>query len=132
MALAVEAAQTAVDACKAKGRNVAASVVDSAGVQKALIAQDGAPRRAVETSTQKGQTAVKLKQPTIEAVARAAADAAAKARFAADPALLIQPGGRPLVVAGEVIGAVGVGGAAPTEDDACAAAAIARIADRLK
>ena len=133
MALALEAVQAAVAECKSTaGRNVAAAVVDSAGITRALAAGDGAVKRAVESSAQKAQTAVLLKQPTIDAVAKAKADPALAASYAAQPGLLMQPGGRPLLVGGEVIGGIGVGGAAPQQDDACAAAAIAKIADRLR
>lgn len=132
MALALEAVQTAIAECQSSGRNVAASVIDSAGVQKAFLAADGAPRRAVETSTQKAQTALALQMSTLDAAAKAKTDQAVAQAYAAQPNLLIQPGGRPIRVAGEVVGAIGVGGAATEQDDACAQAAVARISGQLK
>src|ERR1700719_4669076 len=43
-ALALEAAQTAISTCAANGYKVAASIVDSAGVLKVLVAADGATK----------------------------------------------------------------------------------------
>jgi hypothetical protein len=55
LALAQEAAAAAVEACRARGLHVSASVVDSAGVLKVLLADDGADQRAV-LSRHEGET----------------------------------------------------------------------------
>jgi uncharacterized protein GlcG (DUF336 family) len=66
-------------------------------------------------------------------------DKALEAKLDADPSLRARPGGLPIMVANEVIGAIGVGGT-PTRngiagglgDEACAKAGLDKIKDRLK
>src|SRR5438477_12876384 len=50
MALALEAAQGALSACAANGVKPVASVVDSAGVLRLLLAADGASNNSIEIS----------------------------------------------------------------------------------
>src|SRR6187402_439001 len=57
--LAIEAAQVALATCaKAGGQTIGASVVDSAGVLKVLLAADGTSPRGVASSTAKALTAL--------------------------------------------------------------------------
>ena len=133
MDLAVEAAQTAVAACKANGYTVAASVVDSAGVLKVLIAGDGAFKGAVESSTKKATTTIAFKEATASVAEKAKTDAALADKLKADPGLFARAGAQPLLVGGELIGAIGVGGAPGGEkDDVCAMTAVEKIKARLK
>jgi uncharacterized protein GlcG (DUF336 family) len=132
-ALALEAAQIAISTCKANGYTVAASIVDSAGVLKVLVATDGATKGAVESSTKKAVTANAMKTATSEIQEKMKTDQALAAKIAADTSLFARAGGLPLMVGSDVIGAVGVGGAPGGEkDEACAAAGIDKIKGRLK
>ena len=132
MALALEAAQTAVSTCAANGYTVAASIVDSAGVQKVLLAADGATKGAVESSTKKAVTANALKAATSEIQEKMKSDQALAAKVNADN-LFARAGGLPLMVGGDVIGAVGVGGApGGDKDEVCTTAGIEKIKARLK
>src|SRR6202163_890998 len=132
-ALALEAAQTAINTCAANGYKVAASIVDSAGVLKVLVATDGATKGAVESSTKKAVTANAMKAATSEIQEKMKTDQALAAKVAADTALFARAGGMPLMVGADVIGAVGVGGApGREEDEACNAAGIDKVKSRLK
>jgi uncharacterized protein GlcG (DUF336 family) len=139
MALALEAAQTAVSTCTAKGDKVAAAIVDSAGVLRVLVSADGAGANSVENGTKKAFTANAFKTTTSDLVEKMKTDKALEAKLDADPSLRARPGGLPIMVGNEVIGAIGVGGT-PTRngiagglgDEACANAGLDKIKDRLK
>ncbi|HEX8602323.1 MAG TPA: heme-binding protein [Pseudoduganella sp.] len=133
LALANEAAQAAIDACRAKGFNVSVSVVDSAGVLKALLAADGAHERGVNSSTAKARTSLNFRQPTSAVGKRASEDAAFDAQLKGNPAWNGRAGGLPVLVGGQLIGAIGVGGARGSEnDEACAQAGLAQVQARLQ
>jgi uncharacterized protein GlcG (DUF336 family) len=131
-ALALEAAQTALATCAANGFKVSVSVVDSAGVLKVLLAGDGVRAMGVTSSTKKATTSVAFKAPTAAIAEQAKTDTALAAKLAADTTLFARAGGQPLMSGGELIGAIGVGGAPGGEkDDVCALAGVAKIKDRL-
>ena len=139
MALALEAAQAALTACAANGVKVAASIVDSAGELRLLLTADGAAQEEVEISRKKASTAVALKEVTSEVADRMEKDQAFKAKIETDKSLFPRPGGIPLVVGNEVIGAIGVSGASRlngvpggVRDEACAKAGFDKIRARLK
>lgn len=131
--LALEAAQVAIDTCKAKGFPVAVTIVDSAGIQKVLLAADGAHARGVQSSTNKAVTALTFKAPTSRIAESIKTDQDLAAKIAANPNFAPRAGGVLLEVGSEVIGAIGVGGARGSEnDEACALAGIDKIRDRLR
>ena len=131
--LSVEAAQTALAACTAIQQTVAVSVLDSAGVPKALLAADGASARGVASSNSKAQTALTFKAATSALSASVKTDPQLAEKIAANSSFNIRAGGVLLVAHGEIIGAIGVGGARGSEkDEACALAGIAKIQDRLE
>lgn len=133
LALALEAARTALDTCTARQQNVSVSVVDSAGVLKALLASDGAHARGVASSTNKAQTALAFNSATGALGEKAKTDTALAARIAANPSFNARGGGVTLTANGVVIGAIGVGGAKGSDvDEACALAGIAQVQHRLQ
>jgi uncharacterized protein GlcG (DUF336 family) len=139
MALALEAAQAALAACAANGVKAAASIVDSAGALRLLLTADGAAQEEVEISRKKASTAVALKEVTSEVADRMEKDQAFKAKIETDKSLFPRPGGIPLMVGNEVIGAIGVSGASRlngvpggVRDEACAKAGFDKIRARLK
>lgn len=132
LALALEAAQVAVATCSANGYKAAVSVVDSAGVLKAVLAADGASQRGVGSSAAKAFTAITYKTSSAEVAKRAEADPALLAQLNADPRHRPRAGALPLFVNGELVGAIGVGGApGGDKDEACAQAGVDRIKDKL-
>ncbi len=133
LALALEAAQTALATCTANGYKAGVSVVDSAGVVRVQLLADGAGERAGVSSSGKAFTAITFKTSSAAVAKQAEADAALLAKLNADPKQRARAGALPLVVNGEVIGAIGVGGApGGDKDEVCAAAGIDKIKDRLK
>jgi len=141
MALALEAAQTAVDTCLKDGVKGTASVVDSGGVLRVLLAANGASAGSVENSPGKAVTAVALKEPTSAVAERMEKDPAFKAKIEGDLKTYPRPrpGALPLMAGNDLIGAIGFGGA-PTangvqgglRDEACAKAGLEKIKARLK
>jgi uncharacterized protein GlcG (DUF336 family) len=131
-ALALEAAQSAIAACQANGYKVAAAVVDSAGGTHLLVGAEGIRQGALDSSIKKAFTALTMKVPSAAIEAQAKTDTALQAKIAADPRLFARAGGLPITVKGEIVGAIGVGGApGGDKDEACATAALAKIKDRL-
>jgi len=131
--LALEAAQIALDTCKAKGFNTSVSVVDSAGVLKVLLAADGASSRGVQSSTNKAVTALTFKAATSQLGEQSKVDKELADKIAANPNFNNRAGGVLLKVGADVIGAIGVGGARGSEnDEACALAGIQQVQARLK
>jgi uncharacterized protein GlcG (DUF336 family) len=133
LTVALEAAQTAIDNCRSQGFSVSASVVDSAGILKVLLAADGAAPRGVQSSTNKAVTAVTFKATTSQLGERAKTEKSLADTLAANSNYNVRAGGVLLTVKGEIIGALGVGGGRPSEvDEACANAGVAHVRERLK
>lgn len=131
-ALAVEAAQAALAACKANGYNVTVSVVDRLGLQKILIVGDGASPTGRTLAPRKAYTSAIRKITTGELNKRVSAPGAFNPTVF-DTYMTIERGGVPINVDKETIGAIAVSGAPVGEkDEACAEAGIAKISDRLK
>ncbi|MES2825599.1 MAG: heme-binding protein [Pseudomonadota bacterium] len=129
--LAIEAARIAIETCAADGgQTAAASVVDSAGVLKVLLATDGTSPRGVTSSTNKAVTALKFKISTSQLGEQAKADKTLADKIAADTSLNARPGGVLLKVGDEIIGAIGVGGG--KTDEPCALAGVQKIQKRLQ
>lgn len=139
MALALEAAQAAIGVCAANGIKAAASVVDSAGVLRLMLAADGAANNQIEISQKKAVTAIVFKAATSEVAEKMEKDQAFKAKVEADKTLFPRPGAVPLMLGNDVIGAIGVSGASGlngvpggARDEACARAGLEKIKARLK
>lgn len=128
VALAGKAAQAALDACKKDGYRVSASVVDRAGVPRAMLRADGAGPHTVDSSRKKAYTAASLRRTTSELAEMIAKQPALQALREMNESILMVGGGLPIEIAGEVVGAIGVGGAPGTHlDDACAEAGLDAI-----
>ena len=128
VALAGKAAQAALDACKKDGYRVSASVVDRAGVLRAMLRADGAGPHTVDSSRKKAYTSASLRRATSELAEMIAKQPALQALREMNESILMVGGGLPIEIAGEVVGAIGVGGAPGTHlDDACAEAGLDAI-----
>jgi uncharacterized protein GlcG (DUF336 family) len=132
LALAQEAAAEACAVCERNGYKVAATVVDRAGVVKAVLRADGAATHTISTSKRKAYTSVSFRAPTAAAMERAAASPGA-ANLRDIKGVILLAGGQPISAGGELVGAIGVAGApGGDKDDVCAQAALERIKDRLR
>lgn len=126
--LATKAIHAAVEFCKKDGYRVTASVVDRAGVLRAMVRFDGAGPHTVESSRKKAFTAASLKRPTSELAEMMAKNPALQALRDMDRNILILGGGLPIEINGEMVGGIGVGGAPGAHlDDACAQAGLDAI-----
>ena len=134
VALALEAAQTAQEACRAKGAQVSTLVADSGGTPVVLLTGDGVPPIMNMIAATKTATVLKFKVSSGEVMKRLESDPALAAQIKNDPEIgEVRQGGLPIVVGNELIGAIAVAGAfGPADtDEICARAGLDRIASRL-
>jgi uncharacterized protein GlcG (DUF336 family) len=126
--MATKALQASLEACKKDGYRVSASIVDRAGVLRAMGRADGAGPHTVESSRKKAYTASSVRRPTSELAELIAKMPALQSLRDMNPEILILGGGLPIEIGGEVVGAIGVGGAPGAHlDDACAQAGLDAI-----
>jgi len=124
-------AEATLAACKAKGFNTAAAVVDRAGQVLVILRDEGATAQTAEMARRKAYTARMFRTTTLEFQKRTANDPALlPQRDVAD--ILALGGGVPIRVGEEVIGGVASSGSNQEMDDACAKAGVAKVADLLK
>jgi uncharacterized protein GlcG (DUF336 family) len=130
-ALAVEAAQAAIAACKAQGYNVTVTVADRTGTPKVLIVRDGPPGVGTEVTRRKAYTAAVQRVSTGDYTKRVSTPGAFNPGMF-DSQLATGQGGVPIKVGEDTIGGIAVGGApGGDKDEACAIAGIDKIKDRL-
>lgn len=128
LSLAQRAIQAAVDACKKDGYRVSASVVDRAGLLRAMGRADGAGPHTIDSSRKKAYTAASLRRATSELADLMSRTPTLQALRDMNEQILMLGGGLPIEIGGEVVGAIGVGGAPGTHlDDACAEAGLDAI-----
>ena len=131
-AVAVDLAEAAVAACAANGYKVTAVVLNSVGAPRVQISADGAPDMTAAIGVRKAFTVITFKAPSGQVGEKAKTDAALADRIKNDPKLITWAGGEPLMVGGDLIGALAVSGApGGDKDDACVLAAIAKVKGRL-
>ena len=130
LGMAKAIAEGTIAACKAKGFNTSAAVVDRAGQVMVILRDEQATAQTVEMARRKAYTARMFRTPTLEFQKRTADPAFAAQRDVAD--ILALGGGVPIAVGSEIIGGVGSSGSSQEMDDACARAGLAKVADLLK
>jgi uncharacterized protein GlcG (DUF336 family) len=129
--LAKAIAEATLAECKAKGFNTSAAVVDRAGQLMVLLRDEGATPQTGEMARRKAYTARMFRISTMDFQKRTTPEAAQAAqRDIAD--ILALSGGVPIKVGDETIGGIGSAGSSLEQDDACAKAGIAKVADQLK
>lgn len=119
--MADKAVHAALEACKKDGYRVSVSVVDRAGVLRAMGRADGAGPHTVDSSRKKAYTAASVRRPTTELAELINKIPTLQALRDVNDEILIVGGGLPIEIGGEVVGGIGVGGAPGAHlDDACA------------
>ncbi|EKS7421070.1 GlcG/HbpS family heme-binding protein [Enterobacter ludwigii] len=117
-------ATSAIQACVAKNYQVTVTVVDRAGVVKAVQRTDNAGPHTVKASEMKAYTALSAKNASGKVMEAAQSNVGAQ-NMRDIPGFLLLAGGLPVKEGDEVIGAIGIGGAPGGHlDEACAQAAI--------
>jgi uncharacterized protein GlcG (DUF336 family) len=129
--LAYEAAKAAVASCT--GKPIGVAIVDKTGQAKLIYIPDGSVTDNAAMAVRKADTALLIGAPSNQLYARATADKTLAATVLGNTKYIIWGGGLPILVNGEVIGAIGVSGGGPEGiDDGCAQAGLAAIQDKLK
>ena len=128
LSLAGKAIQASLDACNKDGYRVSVSVVDRAGVLRAMVRADGAGPHTVDSSRKKAYTAASLRRPTTELAELINKMPTLQALGEMNDQVLMLGGGLPIEIGGEIVGGIGVSGAPGTHlDDACAQAGLGAI-----
>jgi len=130
LGLAKTIAEAALGECKAKGFATSVAVVDRAGQLLVLLRDENATAQTAEMSRRKAYTARMFRTSTMEFQKRTAEPLYAAQRDVAD--ILAPGGGVPIQIGDDVIGGVGSSGSSQPQDDACARAGVAKVADLLK
>jgi uncharacterized protein GlcG (DUF336 family) len=122
-------AHGAVDACRKEGIQIGVTVVDRSGDPMVFLRDTLAPRVTIEISKQKAYTAVNFNAPLSTMENRFTKPFA----VGKVDGLVFSAGGIPIEAAGNIVGAVGVSGAATGEqDEACAREGIKAIQFELE
>jgi uncharacterized protein GlcG (DUF336 family) len=129
MTITLAAARLMIDAGFAKadekGVAFAIAVVDESAQPVAFARQDGCALAALTRSCKKAVTAATFGQPTAGFWEFVKDDPILLNGIAGDPSLLVMPGGIPLKLDGQLVGAVGVSGAHYSVDEEVVQAAAA-------
>ena len=121
LGMANKAIHAALEACKKDGYRVSVSVVDRAGVLRAMGRADGAGPHTVDSSRKKAYTASSLRRPTTELAELITKVPTLQGLGDINEHMLMVGGGLPIELGGDVVGGIGVGGAPGAHlDDACA------------
>ena len=126
MAMAV--AQSALEACTPR---VSVAVLDRSGRMKVFLQGDNASPHNIELSRRKAYTALTFRRTSLEWTKRTETQNQGQ-RMLSD--VVAQQGGVPIFIGDEIIGSVGLSGApnGGQQEEDCANAGIAKIADQLK
>jgi uncharacterized protein GlcG (DUF336 family) len=126
--MALTIAETALAEC---GVNTSVAVVDRAGRLRVFLQGDGAAPHNLELARRKAYTARTFQQTSAEWAKRTETNLAGQ-RMLAD--VIPLGGGVPIKVGEETIGGVGLSGApmGGAQEEACAKAGIAKVADQLR
>lgn len=128
---AVMIAQTAVQTCKARGYNVSAHVLGRNGEVLVAMRGDDTGPHTFENSFKKAWTARAQRAPSVNFANAVKMNPTVGAIHLSN--MVPAQGGLPIMVGDDVIGAVGVSGApGGDKDEACAKAAIDKVAPDLK
>ena len=130
LSMAKTIAEATLAACKAKGFNTTAAVVDRAGQVLVLLRDEQATVQMLEMSRRKAYTARMFRRSTMEFQKRTQDPEFIAQRDIAD--ILALGGGLPIQIGDETIGGVGSSGSSQADDEACAKAGIAAVAPMLK
>ncbi len=126
--MALTIAETALAQC---GDRVSVAVVDRAGRLRVLLQGDGASPHNPELARRKAYTALTFRTTSAEWATRTETTLTGQ-RMLAD--VIPLAGGVPIKVGEDTIGGVGLSGApmGGTQEEACARAGIAKVADQLR
>ena len=129
--LALHMVDAALAECEGKGLSVSVVVLNNVGEVRAMAMGDRGSRNNIEIAQRKAYTALTFKRPSREWIARTGQGSEIAGQRSLSQVIAL-PGGIPVKIGDETIGAVGVSGSTSTGDEACAMAGVAQVADQLK
>jgi uncharacterized protein GlcG (DUF336 family) len=130
LSVAKSIAEATLATCKDKGFATSAVVVDRAGQVLVLLRDEQATAQTAEMARRKAYTARMFRSTTLEFQKRTTDPAYAAQRDLPD--ILALGGGVPIQIGNDVIGGAASSGSSQEQDDACAKAGVAKVADLLK
>ena len=131
LGLARTIAEAALAECSAKGFHTTVAVVDRSGQLMVLLRDEQASPQTLEMARRKAYTARMFRMTTADFQKRTMPDQPyAAQRDLTD--MLALSGGVPILAGNEAIGGVGSSGSSLEQDDLCAKAGIAKVANLLK
>ena len=120
LAAAKKVARACRDWAASKGGTMSLYIIDNAGEFVHMERMDGQVYNNIRTALLKAQTSLKTRQPTSIAAAQGKNNPNGIARTTTYFNLFTNSGGIPIVVDGQMIGSIGVGGGAGGGDENCA------------
>ena len=130
--IALELARASLEACRARGFQVAVAVVDRFGQPQVMLRDRFAGPHTPSTATGKAWTAVSFRTNTTDLIP-ISQPAQPQAGLRDLPNVVLLGGGVMIEAGGSLLGAVGVSGApGGAEDDMCAKSGIEAVRDRLE
>jgi glc operon protein GlcG len=120
LASAKKAARACRDWAASKGGTMSLYIIDNAGEFVHMERMDGQVYNNIRTAMLKAQTSLRTRQPTSANAAQLKNNPGGTPRTTTYFNLFTNSGGIPIVVDGQMIGAIGVGGGAGGGDEACA------------
>lgn len=127
--LAQEIAMVSVEACRKKGYQVSAVVVDRNGLIQAALRDDLASRFTLQIAEEKANSVI-LSGTNSGEFRKSRSDIRPELNHMDD--IIIMQGALPIEIAGSRIGAIGVSGAPGGDiDEACAQSALEKVSERL-
>ena len=130
LTMAKTIAEATMKACQAKGYHTSVAVVDRSGQVLVIMRDEQATAQTVEMARRKAYTARMYNSATLDFQKRTTDPNYAAQRDLTD--ILALGGGVPIRVGNEAVGGVASAGSTQEQDDACAKAGIASVADQLK
>lgn len=116
----------ALDHARANGWRVAVAIVEPSGELVAFARLDDTQYGSIHVAQRKATTAARYRIPTLTMEERVLAG---RIVSLANEDTLPIAGGRPIVIDGRIVGAIGVSGVTSTQDDEVALAALASLQD---
>jgi uncharacterized protein GlcG (DUF336 family) len=127
LATAQQAVAAAAKKATELGLKMCIAVSDESGDLKAFQRMDGAPKLSIQIAEDKAFTAAAYSMPTHVWYEFIKDDPPLLHGITHTPRLIIFGGGFPIVLEGEVVGAIGISGGHYKQDMECARAALAAI-----
>ncbi len=131
LAMAERAGKASMAACNAKGFSTSVVVVDRAGQTILMMRGDGGTAQQPEMARRKAYTARMFRRTTVDWAKRTLDDPVTYPQRDLEDVIALS-GGVPINMGDDTIGGIGSAGSTQVQDDLCAQAGLAAIADQLR